>query len=144
MVVDCRVEHGAGGAGAPLLRPVGLEWRKCEDALSRPAAGHPVVMMARAGGLDQGNIIQNLMDVSQHGSAGNYLFLAGSAINGIKNQAGAYDPAIGALAMEQALLLFKQRVYTSPGQLNPQALAAYARSHGMPELAEALRQRYRL
>jgi len=28
--------------------------------------------------------------------------------------------------------------------LNPQALAAYARSHGMPELAEALRQRYRL
>ena len=72
------------------------------------------------------------------------MFLAGSAINGIKNPAGAYDPAIGALAMEQALLLFKQRVYTSPGQLNPPALAAYAGSHGMPELAEALRQRYRL
>ena len=84
------------------------------------------------------------MDVSQHGSAANYLFLAGSAINGIKNRAGEYDPAIGALAMEQALLIFKQGLYTSPGQLNPQALAAYAGAHGMPELAEALRQRYRL
>ena len=32
----------------------------------------------------------------------------------------------------------------SPGQLNPQALTAYAGSNAMPELAEALRQRYRL
>jgi hypothetical protein len=142
--VDFRQTAPLSCTGESLLRPVGLEWRKCEDALSRPAGGHPVVMMARAGGLDQGNIIQNLMDVSQHGSAGNYLFLAGSAINGIKNKAGEYDPAIGALAMEQALQIFKQRVYTSPGQLTPQALAAHAGSHGMPELAEALRQRYRL
>jgi hypothetical protein len=84
------------------------------------------------------------MDVSRKGSAGNYLFLAGSAINGIKNKAGKYDPGIGALAMEQALQLFRRRVYTSPDELNPQALESYASSNGMPELAEALRQRYRL
>ena len=83
------------------------------------------------------------MDVSQNGSAGNYLFLAGSAINGIKDSAGNYDPRIGALAMEQALQLFKRRVFTSPDPLNPPALESYARSNGMPELAEALRQRYR-
>ena len=100
--------------------------------------------MARAGGLDQGNIIQNLMDVSRNSSAGNYLFLAGSAINGIRNKAGKYDPEIGALAMEQALQIFKRRIYTAPDQLNPQALESYARSNGLPELAEALRQRYRL
>jgi ribulose 1,5-bisphosphate carboxylase large subunit-like protein len=142
--VDFRQTAPLSCTGESLLRPVGLEWRKCEEALSCPAGGHPVVMMARAGGLDQGNIIQNLMDVSQSGSAANYLFLAGSAINGIKNKAGKYDPGIGALAMAQALQIFRGRVYTSPSQLNPQTLAAYADSNGMPELAEALRQRYRL
>ena len=142
--VDFRQTAPLSCTGESLLRPVGLEWRKCEEALSRPAGGHPVVMMARAGGLDQGNIIQNLMDVSQNGFAGNYLFLAGSAINGIKNKAGKYDPGIGALAMEQALQIFQRRVYASPGQVSPQALAAYANSNGMRELAEALRQRYRL
>jgi len=142
--VDFRQTAPLSCGGESLLRPVGLEWRKCEEALSRPAGSHPVVMMARAGGLDQGNIIQNLMDVSQKGSAANYLFLAGSAINGIKNKAGAYDPHIGALAMEQALQVFRKRVYTSPGQVTPRALASYASANGMPELADALRQRYRL
>jgi hypothetical protein len=140
--VDFRQTAPLSCAGESLLRPAGLEWRKCEEALSRPAGGHPVVMMARAGGLDQGNIIQNLLDVSRKGSAGNYLFLAGSAINGIKNKAGKYDPRIGALAMAQALQLFRSGVGTSPEQLNPRALESCASSHGMPELAEALRQRY--
>jgi ribulose 1,5-bisphosphate carboxylase large subunit-like protein len=142
--VDFRQTAPLSCTGESLLRPTGLEWRKCEEALSRPAGGHPAVMMARAGGLDQGNIIQNLLDVSRHGSAGNYLFLAGSAINGIKNKAGKYDPALGALAMEQAVQLFRRGVYASPDQVTPQALASYARSNAMPELAEALRQRYRL
>ena len=101
-------------------------------------------MIARAGGLDQGNIIQNLMDVSKNGSTRNYLFLAGSAINGIKNRAGAYDPHIGALAMEQALRVFRKGVYASPDQVQPAGLRNYAATNGMPELAEALRQRYRL
>ena len=142
--VDLRQTAPLSCTGDSLLRPAGLEWRKCEEALSGPAGHHPVVLMARAGGLDQGNIIQNLMDVSRKGSAGNYLFLAGSAINGIKNKAGKYDPSLGALAMEQALQIFKRRVYTSPDRLNPQALESYARANRMPELAEALRQRYRL
>ena len=51
--------------------------------------------MARAGGLDQGNIIPNLLDVGRGASASNYLFLAGSAINGIKDGQGRYDPARG-------------------------------------------------
>ena len=142
--VDFRQTAPLSCTGPSLLRPAGLEWRKCEEALSRPAGRHPAVMMARAGGLDQGNIIQNLMDVSRNGSSANYLFLAGSAINGIKNEAGEYDLRVGALAMEQALHVFKQRVYTSPEQLNPQELESYARSNGMPELSAALRQRYRL
>lgn len=142
--VDFRQTAPLSCTGESLLRPAGLEWRKCEEALSRPAAGHPVVMMARAGGLDQGNIIQNLMDVSRTGSVGNYLFLAGSAINGIKNAAGNYDPKIGALAMQQALQLFQTRVYSTPEQITPQELRSHAQSHALPELAEAIRQRYKL
>lgn len=47
--------------GLGLLRPFGLEWKKCEEMLVKPMAGKPAVMIARAGGLDQGNIIQNLL-----------------------------------------------------------------------------------
>ena len=106
--VDFRQTAPLSCTGENFLRPTGLEWRKCEEALSRPAAGHPAVMMARAGGLDQGNIIQNLMDAKECGDVGNYLFLAGSAINGIKNRNGRYDPKLGAAAMSQALNLFRK------------------------------------
>lgn len=142
--VDFRQTAPLSCTGESLLRPTGLEWRKCEEALSGPAAGRAVVMMARAGGLDQGNIIQNLMDVSRRGSVCNYLFLAGSAINGIKNTTGKYEPKLGALGMRQALQVFEKGVYSSPEQVNPQELRSYAAAHGMPELAEALRQRYKL
>ena len=142
--VDFRQTAPLSCTGESLLRPTGLEWRKCEEALSGPAAGRAVVMMARAGGLDQGNIIQNLMDVSRRGSVCNYLFLAGSAINGIKNTTGKYEPKLGALGMRQALQVFEKGVYSSPEQVNPPELRSYAAAHGMPELAEALRQRYKL
>jgi ribulose 1,5-bisphosphate carboxylase large subunit-like protein len=142
--VDFRQTAPLSGTGRSLLRPAGLEWRQCEAALSRPAAGHPVVMMARAGGLDQGNIIQNLMDATRHASVDEYLFLAGSAINGIKNQAGRYDPKLGAAAMRQALAVFQQGVYSAPEQITAPDLRAYALANGLPELAEALRQRYKL
>lgn len=130
--------------GESLLRPAGLEWRKCEEMLSRPAAGHPVVMMARAGGLDQGNIIQNLMDATQSGGISNYLFLAGSAINGIKDASGKYNPKVGALAMRQALEVFERGVYSSPGEITPTSLRAYAEGNGMAELSHALMQRYKM
>ncbi|OHB80498.1 MAG: hypothetical protein A2V98_02605, partial [Planctomycetes bacterium RBG_16_64_12] len=87
-------------SGRGLLRPCGLEWRACEKVLRRPLAGHAPVMMARAGGLDQGNIIPNLLDVAAGAGSDHYLFLAGSAINGIKNRHGEYDPALGAEAMQ--------------------------------------------
>ncbi len=100
--------------------------------------------MARAGGLDQGNIVQNLMDATRHGSVNNYLFLAGSAINGIKNQRGQYEPALGAIAMRQALQVFRADVYASAADVTPAAMRSYALANGFCELAEALKQRYRL
>jgi ribulose-bisphosphate carboxylase large chain len=128
--------------GRGLLRPFGLEWRKCEEVLTRPLAGKPPVMIARAGGLDQGNIIPNLLDVSQRGSVNDYLFLAGSAINGIKNSRGEYDPSIGAAAMAQALELFEKKVFADPAAFSVKSLKEYAHGHGLTALSAALSQRY--
>lgn len=129
-------------AGKSLLRPFGLEWRKCEEILSRPLGGHPPVMMARAGGLDQGNIIANLLDVEKGAGAENYLFLAGSAINGIKNSSGEYDPAIGAEAMMQALQVYRDGVFAQTTAGHVAELKRYAQDHGMTALDAALSQRY--
>ena len=130
--------------GPSLLRPCGLEWRQCERALSQDLAGHPPVMMARAGGLDQGNIIPNLLDVRAGGDAGHYLFLAGSAINGIKNRQGEYDPALGAEAMKQALHVFRENVFAEAGPDHPSDLKACADARGLEALSAALAQRYGL
>ena len=129
-------------AGKSLLRPFGLEWRKCEEVLSGPLGGHPPVMMARAGGLDQGNIIANLLDVQQAAGANNYLFLAGSAINGIKNERGEYDPAIGAEAMRQALEVYRAGVFAQAGDDHARELKDYADANGLAALSAALAQRY--
>jgi ribulose 1,5-bisphosphate carboxylase large subunit-like protein len=128
--------------GKSLLRPFGTEWRQCERILSMPLGGHPPVMMARAGGLDQGNIITNLLDVENCAGTDNYLFLAGSAINSIKNDAGEYDPAIGAAAMQQALQVYRDKVFTNITSNHVTELKAYADSHGLNELSRALAQRY--
>ncbi|MFH1924385.1 MAG: RuBisCO large subunit C-terminal-like domain-containing protein [Planctomycetota bacterium] len=131
-------------AGRGLLRPNGLEWRACEQVLSRPLAGHPPVMMARAGGLDQGNIIPNLLDVASGAGADNYLFLAGSAINGIKNRRGEYDPALGAEAMQQAVQVFREGVFVETTSSHPAELKSYADSHGLEALSMAITERYDL
>ncbi|MDO8587307.1 MAG: RuBisCO large subunit C-terminal-like domain-containing protein [Armatimonadota bacterium] len=128
----------------PLLRPFGLEWKNCEDALSMPLAGHPPTMMARAGGLDQGNIIANLLDVERGAGAANYLFLAGSAINGIKDSNGHYDPALGAEAMLQALRVYRDGVFAEATEDHVNQLKAYADANGLTALSAALRQRYAL
>ena len=60
------------------------------------------------------------------------------------SEGNGLEPKLGALAMQQALQVFEQGVYSSPEQVNPQELNSYAAAHGMPELAEALRQRYKL
>ena len=130
--------------GKSLLRPFGTEWRGCEKALSQPLAGHPPVMMARAGGLDQGNIIINLLDVANGSGADNYLFLAGSAINGIRNARGEYDPVIGAEAMRQALDVYRAGVFAEVSTNHVSELKAYADANGLAALATALSQRYGL
>ncbi len=129
-------------AGRGLLRPEGLEWRQCERVLSEPCAGHKPVMIARAGGLDQGNIIDNLADVAAGAGMNHYLFLAGSAINGIKNERGVYDPALGAEAMRQAVAVFRSGDYSGAGTGDVKALKRLALSRGMTALAAALEQRY--
>ena len=128
--------------GMSLLRPYGLEWRKCEEILTKPLGDKPAVMIARAGGLDQGNIIDNLIDVTKGAGVDNYLFLAGSAINGIKNSDGIPDPEIGTTAMKQALDIFQQNIFADASHTNPQSLKDYADKQGYCELSVALSQRY--
>jgi ribulose-bisphosphate carboxylase large chain len=130
----------------PLLRPQGLEWRKCEEALTKPLGHIKPVMIARAGGLDQGNIILNLKDVAAHLPKGQALYLAGSAINSIAGTNGHADPKLGAEAMRQALDLWRSGEAPADGdaQEHVRALHSIASSKGMAALTTALEQRYRL
>ena len=100
-------------------------------------------MIARAGGLDQGNILLNLEDAEARGLSSHVLFLAGSAINSIKNEQGQADARLGAEAMQQALEVHRS------GELrgvsmdeHVRALAAVADRKRWKALREALRQRY--
>jgi ribulose 1,5-bisphosphate carboxylase large subunit-like protein len=129
--------------GTPFLRPYGAEWRASEDILSRPLPGIKPTTIVRAGALDQGNIILNLIDAEARGMAENVLFLAGSAINSIKDDVGRADPRIGLDAMRQALEIHQS------GELRElsiddhvRSLAALAKHKHLKALLEALHQRY--
>lgn len=129
--------------GTPFIYPYGDEWLASERVLTQPLTGIKPTMIARAGGLDQGNIILNLADAEQRGLSECILFLAGSAINSFKNAAGKPDPKLGAEAMQQALDVHRS------GELNGiaaaehlAALTALAERKGLKALREALRQRY--
>jgi len=74
--------------GAPFLKPYGTAWTASEAVLSQPLAGIRPTMIVRAGGLDQGNIGMNLADAEECGLTDGILFMAGSAINSIKNASG--------------------------------------------------------
>src|SRR5205085_11098152 len=74
--------------GTPFLKPYGAEWEASEEVLSRPLPGIRPAMIARAGALDQGNVGLNLADAERRGMSDAILFLAGSAINSIKNSEG--------------------------------------------------------
>jgi ribulose-bisphosphate carboxylase large chain len=129
--------------GVPFLRPYGMEWEASEQILSCELPGIKPTMIVRAGGLDQGNIILNLMDVERRGQISDVLFLAGSAINSIKNAKGQSDPKLGTEAMLQALDVHRSGELTDvsmEGHLA--ALADIARGMKLTALAEALRQRY--
>jgi len=100
-------------------------------------------MITRAGALDQGNLILNLQDVESKGIAQNILFLAGSAINSIKDQNGRADPRIGLDAMLQAIEVHRSgELKETPPAEHLAALAALARRKNLSALTEALRQRY--
>jgi ribulose 1,5-bisphosphate carboxylase large subunit-like protein len=130
-------------AGTPFLRPYGLEWEASEDVLTRPLPGIKPVMIARAGGLDQGNICMNLAEVEMRGISENVLFLAGSAINSIKNVQGKYDSRLGAEAMQQALEAYRAgAIRNLPLDKQAAALLSLAQEKGWNALASALRQRY--
>jgi ribulose 1,5-bisphosphate carboxylase large subunit-like protein len=129
--------------GTPFIYPYGDEWMASEHVLTRPMAGIKPTMIARAGGLDQGNIILNLADAERRGLSEHILFLAGSAINSIKNAAGKPDPSLGAEAMQQALEVHRSGELTdveAVGHLA--ALKVLAERRRLNALREALRQRY--
>jgi ribulose 1,5-bisphosphate carboxylase large subunit-like protein len=129
--------------GPPFIRPYGAEWEASEEILSRPLPGIKPTMIARAGGLDQGNIILNLAEAERRGLAANILFLAGSAINSIKNAQGKPDPKLGTEAMLQALEVHRSGALADTSVDNHlAALVAVARERKMTALTEALRQRY--
>lgn len=129
--------------GRPFLRPYGAEWIASEDTLSRPIEGIKPTMIVRAGALDQGNIGLNLADAEKRGITENVLFLAGSAINSIKNAKGKADPKLGAEAMTQALEVYRSGDLSgvSDGEHLP-ALVTLAEKKQFRALREALRQRY--
>jgi ribulose 1,5-bisphosphate carboxylase large subunit-like protein len=129
--------------GMPFLRPYGDEWRASESILTSPIPGINPTMIVRAGGLDQGNIGINLADIEARGIEENILFLAGSAINSIKDEKGKPDPRLGAEAMLQAIDVHKTGELrgVSVDEHVP-ALVSVADRRNLRALREALRQRY--
>lgn len=127
----------------PLLRPNGLEWLRCEQQLTAPLGAIKPAMIARAGGLDQGNIGLNLFDAQQRGYGDGILYLAGSAINSIKDAKGKASPELGSAAMLEAVEAFQSGAVaaTDPAR-HVRDLYAYATSKRKTALATALRQRY--
>jgi len=129
--------------GAPFLKPYGAEWGASEAALVHPLPGIRPTMIVRAGALDQGNIGLNLADVEGRGLGESVLFLAGSAINSIKNSAGAADPALGAEAMLQAIEVHRSGALRDvAAEQHVHALYQHARQHKLDALCAALSQRY--
>lgn len=129
--------------GTPFLLPYGAEWEASEDALQRPIPGIKPVMIARAGALDQGNLILNLRDTERRGIVQDVLFLAGSAINSIKDEQGKTVPGLGLEAMAQVLDIHRSgELRDVPVDEHLAALAALAARKNLKALSTALRQRY--
>lgn len=142
--VDIRQTGPVGINKIPLLRPYGDEWVASEEVLTKPLGRHRPVMVARAGGLDQGNIILNLDDIKRHGyNPDNFLMLSGSAVNEWRNESGKYDPRGGAVAMQQAIEVYEKDEFEAlPVETHVERLYEYANEHEYKELAISLKQRY--
>jgi ribulose 1,5-bisphosphate carboxylase large subunit-like protein len=127
----------------PFIRPYGAEWEASERILTMPVPGIKPVMIARAGGLDQGNIILNLQDAERRGLASGILFLAGSAINSIKGPEGKVDPRYAAEGLQQAIEIHRSGVLRDvPAREHLTALLAIVAEKRYVALADAIRQRY--
>ena len=124
------------------LRPGGLEWEKCEEVLTKSIDGIKPVMLARSGGLDQGNLIINLEDINKKRVIGNYLLLCGSAINGHKNDKGMEDPQGGIRAIRQAIAAYEDFDFDNSEENHQERLFEYAAKKGYNELRNSLKQRY--
>ena len=123
--------------------PFGAEWLASEDALTRPIAGHQAHHDHPRRALDQGNLILNLQELETRGNAQNVMFLAGSAINSIKNAQGRYDPRVGLEAMVQAIEVHRSgELRDTPMEKHLEELMALAERKKLTALREALRQRY--
>jgi hypothetical protein len=113
--------------------------------LTRPLGHIKPVMIARAGGLDQGNILLNLADAAKHLPPGQALYLAGSAINSLAGKDGRPDLKLGAEAMREALGLWQRGEVSVDGQSaleHVRALHDIAQARGLVALTAALEQRY--
>lgn len=125
------------------LRPTGLEFKMSEKVLTMLLGNHKPVMVTRAGGLDQGNIVLNLEDILSRGAdPRNYHFMAGSAINGWKDKNGSYNPKKGAKAMEQAVYAFEDKAFDNSADNHVKRLYNYSIKKEFLELKTALEQRY--
>ncbi len=107
--------------GTPFLKPYSAEWEASEHALAMPLpacrqhlAGPDAsetlaarcikpTTIVRAGALDQGNVGLNLSDAESRGIIDGIMFLAGSAINSVKDSSDKANPKLGAEAMLQAI-----------------------------------------
>jgi ribulose-bisphosphate carboxylase large chain len=129
--------------GTPFLKPYGAEWEASERVLSMPLPGVKPTTIVRAGALDQGNIGLNLADAERRGISNGVMFLAGSAINSLKDTSGKPNPKLGAEAMQQAIEVHRsgELKNVSPEQ-HTRELAAVAERKKLGALREALRQRY--
>jgi ribulose 1,5-bisphosphate carboxylase large subunit-like protein len=131
--------------GLPFLKPYGLEWEASEAILVKPLPGIRPTTIVRAGALDQGNIGLNMADADRRGIKQQVLFLAGSAINSIKNSRGIADPKLGAEAMLQAIdVHFSKVLEDIPADEYLPALFTLAQQRKMNALLTALQQRYHL
>ena len=142
--IDIRQTGPIGTDKLPLLRPYGKEWEASEKVLTKPLGKHKPVMVARAGGLDQGNIVLNLHDIKKRNyNESNFLMLAGSAINEWKDETGKYNPKGGAVAMEQAIKIYENDSFEpDPHSTHVEHLYSRAKELGYKELVSALKQRY--
>ncbi|TKJ47109.1 hypothetical protein CEE34_05530 [Candidatus Aerophobetes bacterium Ae_b3a] len=142
--IDIRQTGPIGTHEVPLLRPYGREWEASERVLTKSLGKHKPVMVARAGGLDQGNIILNLHDIKKRAyHESNFLMLAGSAINEWRDETGRYNPKGGAMAMEQAIEIYENYSFEpEPRSTHVERLHNRAKELGYKELISALKQRY--